>query len=247
MNKKNVSFLILPFAMMFFLYSCAGSPEPVEPEPPVVEEKVEDPEKEEEFPEPEEERDLAAALRQIAMDADLSDADQALFQQAEADYTAAGQEYGNDNRQARDLYVKAADTYKTVLENRFAEEYDNEKSLAIEEKEEAASIKADRAAPDSWQEASRRADEAEEAELEWNYPKAIEAYREARILFTEAYSVAREKREAAQEALQQAKQTYSQTEEELKRQEEELREERSSIEEETRGEFDNANIEEEAE
>jgi hypothetical protein len=249
MKKKNLSMLILPLFMVFLLYSCAGAPEPVEPEPPVVEEIVEEPEleAEEEFPLPDSERAVAQALRQIAMAADLSDSDQALLQQAEDDYTAAGQAYGNDNKQARDLYVNAAVIYRSVLESRFAESFNEEKNLTMTEKEQAASIKADRAAPEPWQQGNRQAEAAEEAASEWNYPAAIESYQEARTLFSEAYTIAYEKREAAREALQQAQQTFSQTEETLRQEEEELREERSSAEEETREEYESADIEEEAE
>ncbi len=241
MKKRTITISALLFTVFLLIQGCAGTPEPEPVEPaeqpePAVEE-VEDIEA------PDSERDQAVSLRAIIMEAepDMSRTDNFLL--AEEAYNSAELAYGNDNLEARKLYLDAIEGYKSILDSIYGEQVRKSRSVSLTEKEAADALFASKAAPDSYAKGETSLKEAEALSSEYRYPSAMGAYKSAETSFKEAAVIAGEKKKAAMKALEEAKAAYNQTEDDLKEEESLLNSEREATVEETRREYESADIE----
>lgn len=123
--------------------------------------------------------------------------DQDDFDKGETAFQAGEANYKKDNLASKASFVEANDRYHEVIRRGIAARRKMSEDEIAPLKERAVSIKADKAAPEEFQQAGEAHEKAVTAANEENWEDANAAYTEAKQKYELAYATAKEKKDKA--------------------------------------------------
>lgn len=212
--KRSTKYVLFATAIALAFSACASAPEP---EPEEVQQPVaSDTETVESW------REQAVILREQIVEAELSQYAMEEFEQGDAQLSSGDEQRALDEDAALEHYRNATESFRQVIDQAFADVVDPAQSDAQDAKSRADEVRAERGAPEPYEQGEARYTEAESARAQREFTPSLEGYRGAQESFEEAYEIASERRDRAREAMEAADQAISETEETTQELEDEL-------------------------